>query len=161
MNLKAVKKTWRVCTLRYGLVRLAVVCVLIVHQAGAGIVCICSEESLESRAGLQVERPSEPPVHSCLAEPDQEKDLAEDAVSATSVQEQPEIQIRIAGPCCTLLTQPEHQATAAGEAISLRTLHSPTVALEANALSSTPLPDRNLCPQHSRPLYLTQSCYLI
>ncbi|MBX3279084.1 MAG: hypothetical protein KF868_13860 [Acidobacteria bacterium] len=161
MSLTGINKTWRGCTLRYGLVRLAVVCVLIVHQAGAGIVCICSEENLESRAGLQVERPSEPPVHSCHAEPDQEEAVAEDAVSPSSVQEQPGIQIRIAPPCCTLLTQPEHQATAAGEAISLRTLHSPTVAFEANALSSTRLPDRNLCPQHSRPLYLTQSCYLI
>jgi hypothetical protein len=144
------------------LARVAGLLILIVHQAGAGIVCLCRHEQPAPHAITQTApqraTPAELPCHS---EPADDDAVTPSDVPAVPAQEPSSSPTRYTAPCCRIHAQIEYQAASAPQSMPLPASAPPDLSLADLNFRSAPRPDREHHPKRARPLYLLQSCILI
>jgi hypothetical protein len=144
---------------RHGLVRVAALLLLLTHQAAAGIVCLCHQEFVMRPANGEAAHHSAATSHSCHSEPDEVGTVAESG--GASVVPQSVMPPGVTGPRCQMQAQPEFLAALVANPIPLPALIQSTPAFLDAAFKSVPAPSRDHYPRRSRPLYVTQSSYLI
>jgi hypothetical protein len=140
-------------------VRVAALLLLLTHQAGAGIVCLCQQESVMRPANGQAAHLSSATSHSCHSEPDEGGTVAENG--AASVEDQSAMPPRVTGPRCHMQAQPEYLAALVAHSIPLPALTLSTPAFQDAVFKSVLPRAQDYYPRRSRPLYITQSSYLI
>lgn len=148
--------------LRQTLARTVALLILVVHQAGAGVVCFCRSELGAQHSVTQIAHGSvAQKQHSCHAEA---ADIeAAHRIKATSVpaEQQSRGPTGLIAPCCKVHAQAEYQAVSAERRLPIPTFAQLTPVLADNTVKPALRPERDYGPVRARPLYLTQSCYLI
>jgi hypothetical protein len=143
-----------------GLARLLVLLLLVAHQAGAGVICLCRHQSGAPSLGT-------PAAHCPAAGQPRQPGLAGDDSDCcaedgeTSVAGEGQTPLQFAGICCRLHAQPAVEAASISQPAPLPAFAPPAPIFEATYLVRTLPPDAEHSPQRARPLYVTQSCYLI
>jgi hypothetical protein len=97
--------------------------------------------------------------HSCHSEPDEVGTVVESG--AASVVPQSVMPPGVTGPRCQMQAQPELLAALVTDPIPLAALILSTPAFQDAVFKSVPTHTRDHYPRRSRPLYVTQSSYLI
>jgi hypothetical protein len=144
---------------RYRLLRVAALLLLLAQQAAAGMVCLCGQACLTQTTDSRPARPSGPAAHSCHSESEVSGGVAEEG--ATSVGRPAGRAAQIAGSCCLMQAQPVYEAAFTADPVTIPAITPSPSALEAAAFRLVLSPAWGNCPRRSRPLYITQSCYLI
>lgn len=121
---------------------------VLVHQASAGIVCLCQHEVRVLHA---VKKTAKPPAASCHAQMAEEPAEEQAPCSSTSV----------TAPCCEMHAQISHWADGPIPLITAPAAEAPALLLEKTSFTQQLQLFSMIRPGRSRPLYLVQSCYLI
>jgi hypothetical protein len=140
------------------LLRVAALLLVLSHQAGAGIVCLCREECVTRLTTGQAAPHSTAPTDLCHAKRDESESVAE--IGAASVEDQ---SVRPAGlgSCGWMQAPHEHVATPAADPIQVSAFTPSASSFDDAGINLIRKPDWDRNLRRSRPLYLTQSCYLI
>jgi hypothetical protein len=148
--------------LRQKLVRMAALVILVGHQAGAGVVCLCRNELVAQHAMTQTaQRSASPTKHSCRAEAADLEAARRSEEPAVPAEQQSRMPTAFIAQCCQVHAQADYQAASAARPLPIPTFAQLTPALAGNACKPALRPVRDHRPGRARPLYLTQSCYLI
>lgn len=143
-----------------GLARLVVLLLLVAHQAGAGVICLCQHQSgAASLSGSAAHCPAAGQPHQPELAGDDSDCCAEDG--EPSVAGEGRTLLQLAGICCRLHAQPGIEAVSISQPAPLPAFAPPAPILEATYPVLALPPDTGRLPQRTRPLYVIQSCYLI
>ena len=141
---------------------MAVLSILVVHQVGAGVISICCHELGAQHAITQTaQRSATPTQHSCLAEAAEIEAARRGEEPAVLAEQQSGMPTGFIASCCQVHAQVYGEAASAAQPLPIPTLAQLTPALAGNAFKPALRSVRDYVPGRARPLYLTQSCYLI